>query len=108
MSGVRREHGLCCGKLLIEQRANLSRDHHVLAGGYGLDREVTEESQPVRDGFANVAPVLAHAARERERVDAPERGRHRRDGLCHAVGVDGEPERVVEPAECLEARLLVE
>ena len=80
----------------------------VLAGGDDLDPKLAEVAEPLRDRVANVVPVLADASRECEHVEpaercAPSRRPPGRPGRCR-----GEAERIVEAAERLQARLLVE
>ena len=76
--------------------------------GIDLDAEVAEEQQALDDRGSHVRPVLADAAREREHVEAAERHRHLRHGARDPVRVDREAERVVEPPERREPRLVLE
>ena len=76
--------------------------------GIDLDRELSEEAQPLGDRTSDVGTVLAHASREREHVEPAEGHRHLGDRSGDPVRVDREPERVVEPAQGGQPRFVLE
>src|SRR5262249_2580599 len=86
----------------VEESPRPAGSHGRFPGGDHVDRHLgpdTQVAEVLRDRSANVGPVLADPCREDERVQTPERGRHRGDCLRHAVGEHAEAERVVEASE---------